>query len=786
MNTIDSYRRIDLPAPPLHTTIEEGNLENAKVDICLLNGDKISGRLLKLDATNKILSINTKSDAEDFQLPFDKICCLLFLKKLAANTSKHPAEKYCKNAELPPPFQPYLVEAINGEIFEGKTRGSFIDMSGTHIFKSLNARSIQRLFFPIDSVKHQQIGNLIGAELLNMKGMEIKKEDIEQALTAQKVTREKSTVDYLVENEDISLEDAAKVLESHQGKFSEITNGDSSDVAGQVLVDENKITPEQLSGAELKKELNQNKKLGTYLKEMGALNDEDLNRVLAKKSGIPYIHLSDFKIEPEAIQLVSQEIASRYTLMPLRMLDGALIVAMKDPFQKEAIDSVQFMTNLHLDIVVASEKSIKDAIEKNYGKDNFEQDVLEAEDLQTNFAQESMPGRDQLVTETAGIGKPVVRLVSNFLIDAIHRQASDIHIRPLEKTVDLLFRIDGTLFKIRNFSKALLPPIISRIKILGKMDIAERRLPQDGQARITDQGNVVDLRISIIPTVTGESAVIRLLNTQTGIKSIAQLGFNPRDAEVFSRLLHKSNGMILVTGPTGSGKSTTLYAALQTVIERNLNIITVENPVEYHIDGIEQIQVNTVPGYTFARALRHILRHDPDVIMIGEIRDEETAKIAVESALTGHLVLSTLHTNDSAGAITRLLEMGVDPFLLNATILGIFAQRLAKKNCKNCLLEETVDPIIRKTLNIAETEVFYKGCGCEACHHTGYKGRIAVYELLQVTTQMHHLIQPSVATHVIHDQAIKDGMIPLTENALEQARKRLISLEEVYRVRLED
>lgn len=318
------------------------------------------------------------------------------------------------------------------------------------------------------------------------------------------------------------------------------------------------------------------------------------------------------------------------------------------------------------------------------------------------------------------------------------------------------------------------------------MDISERRLPQDGQARINDRGNIIDLRISVIPTVNGESAVIRLLNTEVGIKSIDQLGFNSRDSELFTNLLHKSNGLILVTGPTGSGKSTTLYAALQTVIERNLNIITVENPVELHIDGIEQIQVNTVPGYTFAKSLRHILRYDPDVIMIGEIRDEETAKIAIESALTGHLVLSTLHTNDAAGAVTRLLEMGADPFLINATVLGIFAQRLVRKNCPHCLRkDDNIDPLIRKTLDIPEGFEFYKGIGCSECNNKGYKGRLAVYELLRITANMHDLILPGVSSQVIYEQAIKDGMIPLTENAMEQARKKLTSLEEVYRVRLD-
>ncbi|MEX0827417.1 MAG: GspE/PulE family protein, partial [Haliea sp.] len=336
-----------------------------------------------------------------------------------------------------------------------------------------------------------------------------------------------------------------------------------------------------------------------------------------------------------------------------------------------------------------------------------------------------------------------------------------------------------------SFTKGLLSAVVGRIKIIGRMDIAERRLPQDGHAKIIDNGNAVDLRISVIPTVNGESVVIRLLNTQQGLKSIKELGFNENDAETFINLLNKSYGIILVTGPTGSGKSTTLYAALQEVIKSNLNIITVEDPVEYHIEGIEQIQVNTAPGFTFAKALRHILRHDPDVIMVGEIRDQETAKIAIESALTGHLVLSTLHTNDAPGAISRLLEMGIDPFLLNGALLGVFAQRLLRRNCPHCLAEENPEPRLLKALGITEPHKFYAGTGCEKCNDTGYRGRMAAYELLSITPSMHALIDRRAALEEIRGQAMKDGMVPLTQNALDQALQKKTSLAEVYRVRLE-
>ncbi len=316
------------------------------------------------------------------------------------------------------------------------------------------------------------------------------------------------------------------------------------------------------------------------------------------------------------------------------------------------------------------------------------------------------------------------------------------------------------------------------------MNIAERRVPQDGRARVVEGGNVVDLRISIIPTVEGESVVIRLLNTEVGLKTISELGFSERDLPVFSDLIHKSYGIILVTGPTGSGKSTTLYAALEEVRKQNVNIITVEDPVEYHIPGIEQIQVNSAIGFTFARALRNILRHDPDVIMIGEIRDEETARIAVQSALTGHLVLSTLHTNDASGAVTRLMDMGIESYLLSSSLLGVLAQRLMRRNCIECAREEDVEPGIRISLGVPKDEVFYKGAGCERCNGTGYSGRLAVYELLLVTSGLRRLIKEGVASEQIQREAAKEGMVPLTANALSQARIGVTSLEEVYRVRL--
>lgn len=504
---------------------------------------------------------------------------------------------------------------------------------------------------------------------------------------------------------------------------------------------------------------------------------------LSLKLGVPYVHLAGLNIDPQALGMLSSEISRKYTVLPVLVYENRLVVAMDDPTALEVIDILRFATGYAIEPIIANKKEISEAIEKYYSIENgLDTQLFTTEDDDPLLAEREDTAH---VAERQAMEKPIVRLVSGILIEAVRKRASDIHIRPQEHDVDLIYRVDGSLIKIRSFSKSLLPAVVSRIKIIGRMNIAERRLPQDGRARVSDNGAVVDLRISVMPTINGESVVIRLLNTKTGLKQVSELGFNTRDGELFVDMLNKSCGMILVTGPTGSGKSTTLYAALQEVIKQNVNIITVEDPVEYHIDGIEQIHINTAQGYTFAEALRHILRHDPDVIMVGEIRDHETAKISVESALTGHLVLSTLHTNSAAGAISRLLEMEIEPYLLSSTLLGVLAQRLVKRNCKDCIDIEPVDHGIRKILGVPETELFYHGTGCDQCNHTGHKGRIAVYELLKVTSAIKDLIDKRVDIDTIFTQSRRDGMTPLTENALQRARTREISLAEVYRVRLE-
>jgi len=517
-------------------------------------------------------------------------------------------------------------------------------------------------------------------------------------------------------------------------------------------------------------------RLGQVLLELKMISAERLGLTLAQQLGIAQVSLENFDIQPECVKLVPESLARRYLVVPL-MLDGErLIVASPDPTHCELLHLLGFVTGKPVEAVLANANEVEQAISRLYAS-------ATAHELPENEASEqslSLHRIKQLAEDP-----PTVRFVDSLLEEAISRRASDIHLRPGEHDVVILLRIDGVLLEIRRVKHSNLSAIVSRIKIIGGMNIAERRLPQDGRHMVRQGERTIDLRLSIMPTVHGESVVIRILDTRQSLKTLDQIGFNGRDVERFRDLISHNQGIVLVTGPTGSGKSTTLYAALNGIKSSGVNIITVEDPVEYQIDGIRQIQVKPQIGYTFARALRHILRHDPDVIMVGEIRDQETAMMATESALTGHLVLSTLHTNSAATTITRLLEIGIAPYLLNASLLGVLAQRLVRRNCPHCLVEEEVSAHVRSTLGLSSDEPFYVGSGCEHCRNLGFAGRVAAYELLEVTPALRALIEPSVSAQSIEQQAIHDGMRPLTQSALQLARDKLIPLNEVYRVRLE-
>ena len=551
---------------------------------------------------------------------------------------------------------------------------------------------------------------------------------------------------------------------------------------GELLLEHHVITQKQLDSVLVKKKENPGTRIGKLLVQMGYASPTQVSIALGQKFGIPFVQLREFEISPDVLAQVPPDLALQFNALPLAEIEGTLVLAMEDPMDWEARDTIRFHANRNVEVVIASSHDISLTLSEYYTQHD---DMEVFGDVELNPVPEPEAEDSTDVSEHHALQKPVVRLLNALLQQAVMREASDINIRPEKDRVNVYFRVDGKLQFVRSLSRSLLQPLVSRIKVIGQMDLAEHFLPQDGHARLKRMGNEVDLRLSIIPTVSGESVVIRILDTEVGLKPLEQIGFDEKELHTLRELVNRSFGMFLVTGPTGSGKSTTLYAVLNELKHKGPHIITVEDPVEYHMKGVEQIQVSNIRGYTFAEALRHILRHDPDVVMIGEIRDLETARIANKAALTGHIVLSTLHTNDAASAIVRMVDMGIEPYLIGATLLGAMAQRLIRINCPHCLVEEEVDDFVRTDLGIGKDEVFHKGGGCPSCNNTGYHGRIAVCELLPTTPEIRRLINSGANAQAIKERAVEEGMVTLTQHALRLAREGKTSLEEVYSIRLD-
>jgi type IV pilus assembly protein PilB len=517
---------------------------------------------------------------------------------------------------------------------------------------------------------------------------------------------------------------------------------------------------------------------------MDAQGQSEVAHVLrvAKVLGhVPVVMLADFDPQIEALQSLPGDMTMRLNVLPLLREGDVLMVALSEPIDAEQQHMLRFVTQCRMVAVLAVSGDIKEAIGHCYAShsDSDELESLAISDMETGSEEEEM--RVWSEAELLARKAPIVRLVASLLADAVSRRASDIHIRPGQKTFEVLFRINGTLVPVRRLRRALLPPVVGRIKILASMNSSEHRLPQDGRIRINENGAGVDLRISIIPSQFGESVVIRVLARTADMRSLDAIGFESTDLARLRDLLRRSMGIVLVTGPTGSGKTTTLYAALQEVVRQNVNVITVEDPIEYELENVIQIQVNPVIDFGFPKALRHILRHDPDVILIGEMRDYETAKIAVESALTGHLVFSTLHTNDAPSALVRLIEMGVEPYLIRSAVIGVLAQRLVRTNCPHCRVVEPVDTLMRTNLDLGPEEVFWRGAGCDRCHGTGFSGRQAIYELLVMDKQLAERVDVGVSADVYRDSALASRMFSLPANGIKLARTGVVSLAEIYR-----
>ena len=610
---------------------------------------------------------------------------------------------------------------------------------------------------------------------------------------------------------------------------------------GEILVRENLVTPQQLREA-LDYQRTGGGRLGSNLVKLGIISDDVITAVLSRQYGIPSINLDLFQIEPEVIKLISQEVALKYTILPISKVGATLTLAMADPTNVFAMDDIKFMTGLNVEPVIASEASIQMSVGKYYSGSTqidifdtafaFEADKstarngknggkngskngkngtkvsrsdvnlndgdldvsLETFDFQSHDDAEFEVVQDNEEIDLATLARasedaPVVRLVNVLMVDSLRRGASDIHVEPYEKDFRIRFRIDGVLYDVMHPPMKLRDPLISRLKIMSKLDISEKRLPQDGRikikVKIDDRSRELDFRVSTLPTLFGEKVVLRLLDKDKLMLDMSKLGFEPESLEKFQRNIANPYGMVLVTGPTGSGKTNTLYSALQTLNTSETNIMTAEDPVEFNLEGINQVQMKEQIGLNFAAALRSFLRQDPNIVLVGEIRDFETAEIAIKAALTGHLVLSTLHTNDAPSTISRLVNMGIEPFLVATSVNIIQAQRLIRRICNDC--KEDVHVPVEGLVEIgfseeeAATLKLYKGRGCENCLNTGYKGRVGLYETMEITDEIRELIIIGASAIELRRKAIDLGMITLRGSGLCKIRDGITTIEEVVK-----
>ena len=549
---------------------------------------------------------------------------------------------------------------------------------------------------------------------------------------------------------------------------------------GDRLVEQGKITPEQIQEAQAARR-GPSDRIDKVLIRLGYVTEREVLEVIGEQLSIPVVDLTDIQIDPELLKTVPSKVVHRYRLIPIAREDGTLKIATSNAFDIYALDELRMLTGLRVEPVLASEEEINRVIKQHYGVGGQTIDDMIEDDLEVVSDTQEVEGDLAEMAQEATI----VKLVNEILLEAIRDRASDVHIEPYEGDLKIRYRLDGVLHtthappQIVRFQSA----IISRIKILSNLNIAERRLPQDGGFKIRAQNREIDIRVSILPTSFGEAVVMRILDKQAADLTLHKLGMADDTHAIFETLISQPHGIILVTGPTGSGKTTTLYSALNAIVSDKVKILTVEDPIEYYLDGVNQVQINPRIGLTFAAALRSFLRHDPDIILVGEIRDRETAEVAINASLTGHLVFSTLHTNDASTAPTRLLDMGVEPFLVSSSVEGIMAQRLLRTICKHCKTAYDPDPgSLPSDFELQEGEKLYRGEGCRHCRNTGYAGRIGIFELIKLTDRLREMIVQRVSAGLIRNAAVKEGLKLLRLDGWDKVRAGTTTPEEVLRV----
>ncbi|WP_425807580.1 GspE/PulE family protein [Desulfitobacterium sp. Sab5] len=558
---------------------------------------------------------------------------------------------------------------------------------------------------------------------------------------------------------------------------------------GEILVAGGVITVEQLEEA-LRLQKSLGLRLGETLIQQKIVTEDDILRTMQSQLRLPVIDLNRVVVQDSVLKMLPENVVRKYTVLPVEIQNGQLMVATSDPTDYFAMDDLRLAANMLLKPCLAKKGDILKAIDRFYGRREAEQAAREYA-KQMGIAQVAATAQGATATALSYGGEsndeeatPIIKFLNTIIENAINNQASDIHIEPIEEELRVRFRIDGVLREIMRTHISMAGPVVSRVKIMADLNIAERRLPQDGRISYLVANKPVDLRVSTLPTMYGEKVVMRILDKSSVVLGREALGLQGKDSEMFENLIHKPYGIVLVTGPTGSGKTTTLYTMLNELNTPEKNIVTLEDPVEFNFKGINQMQVNPKAGLTFASGLRSILRQDPDIIMVGEMRDGETAEIAVRSALTGHLVLSTIHTNDAASAITRLVDMEIEPFLLSASLLGIISQRLVRRICPQCIQEYPAETKDYALLGVdpKSTLTLKKGTGCSYCHHSGYKGRIAIFEIMPITTGHRQLIDKSASVDELRSFAIREGMTTLKDSAADLVLQGTTTIDELLRV----
>jgi type IV pilus assembly protein PilB len=562
---------------------------------------------------------------------------------------------------------------------------------------------------------------------------------------------------------------------------------------GELLVKAGKLTPERLQQA-LAAQQDQGGRLGTHLVRMGFIEDEDLVEFLSQRYGVPAINLGEVEVDEAILKVIPPDVCRKYTILPVSKAGAKLTIAMVDPTNVFAMDDIKFMTGYNVEPVVASESSLRTAIDDYYGSTHsielkkVMEDLAVADDTDLEVLEEE-EDLDLAALEQQSEEAPVVRLVNIILTDAIKRGASDIHIEPYEKEYRVRYRIDGLLYEMMRPPLKLKEAITSRIKIMAKLDIAEKRLPQDGRikikTRLANKIKDLDFRVSVLPTIFGEKIVMRLLDKDALMLDMTKLGFETDPLRRFEQAIFRPYGMVLVTGPTGSGKTNTLYSALSRINTPEVNIMTAEDPVEFNLQGINQVQMKEQIGLNFAAALRSFLRQDPNIVLVGEIRDFETAEVAIKAAMTGHLVLSTLHTNDAPSSINRMMNMGIEPFLVASSVHLVVAQRLVRTICLQCKEAADVQPqaLVNIGFNKAELKALklFRGRGCERCSGTGYKGRVGLFEVMEIDDEVRELILSGGSAYELRQKALQNGMVSLRLSGLQKIRDGITTIEEVIR-----